>query len=160
MKRKLMSFMMPKEFDLMTALYHATLFTLNDKIAEFMSEKGILDYIYPNVIEVTQKVGSEVGLEIGEKSTIEDAFNAFVSIMRKSLLISGGKIIKGSDGEYELHLEGCMMSRGGHKAPSKMGFCPMGISCAALVKKASGKNVSIKSITLTEKGSITRIALE
>ncbi|MEM1658304.1 MAG: hypothetical protein QXX87_03175 [Candidatus Jordarchaeales archaeon] len=158
LKRKMVDVMMSREFGAISGLFHAVIFTLQEKIIELLGHEGFKDYIFPMVQESVIRV-EKLGLKSIKGENIEEALSKFAQLLEKSLLVSSAEFRKKDESTYIFVLNDCFMAKTAHIVAETKGICPMAMVAAAIVQKYSGKEAIIEWSKLTERGSVTEIKL-
>ena len=84
LKRKMIDFMMPKEFLEIAGLMHSCVFSLQKSVTELLGKAALRDFIIPRVIESVSRVsGFEETLK--ESNNIEEVFDKFAKLLKKLL---------------------------------------------------------------------------
>ncbi|MHA1409493.1 MAG: hypothetical protein ACTSQY_04100 [Candidatus Odinarchaeia archaeon] len=156
LKRKMMDWMMPKEFGAISGLFHAGIFTLQSSVAKLVGDIGLREYVFPSIKEAIENLGS-IGLEPVTGESIEEFGVRFVDILKKSLLVGDASLEKKFESEYYFKLNTCFMAKSAHQIAGTKGVCPMAMVAAAMIEKYTNKEVTIEYSELTPKGSETKI---
>ncbi|NVM01611.1 MAG: hypothetical protein HWN67_04715 [Candidatus Helarchaeota archaeon] len=158
LKRKLMDWMMPKEFGAISGLFHAGVFTLQSNIVKTLGDIGYKDYVFPSIKESIEKI-ADIGLEPIVGENIEDFGKRFIKILKKSLLVTNADLQKKSENEYTFTLEKCFMAKSAHQIAGTKGVCPMAMVVATMIEKYTRKQIILGYSTLTPTGSSTKITI-
>ncbi|MEM2155988.1 MAG: hypothetical protein QXW47_03040 [Candidatus Jordarchaeales archaeon] len=158
LKKRMIDIMMPREFGAVSGLFHAAIFTLQEKMIELIGRGGLRDYVFPAVHESIINV-EKLGLKPLKGESFEEVLSELTRLLKKSLLISSAQFIKKDDDTYVFILNGCFMARSAHTVAQVKGVCPMAMVAAAIMQKYSGREVAVEWSKLTEKGSETEIKL-
>ncbi|MFW9878013.1 MAG: hypothetical protein ACFFG0_33445 [Candidatus Thorarchaeota archaeon] len=158
LKRKMMEKMMPNEFGAISGLFHAGVFGLQANITDLVGDSGFKDYIFPPIKEAISNL-ENIGIEKVEGETLDEFGERFISVLKKSMLITNAEFKKKSDTEYFFSLENCFMARAAHQIAGKKGICPMAMVVTAMIEKYTGKTVNIGNSMLSSTGSETKITV-
>ncbi|MBS7287306.1 MAG: hypothetical protein KIH01_00775 [Candidatus Freyarchaeota archaeon] len=149
--------MMPREFGaIIGGLYHAALFSLQEKITELVGREGLRDYVFPMVQESMMNV-KKLGIEPIKGGNLDEALSEFLQLLEKSFLLAHFE--RKDEDTYLFVVDDCIMAKRAHTVTQPKGTCPAAMVAAAIIQKHSGREVTIEWSKLTEKGSVTEIKI-
>ncbi|MHA1294197.1 MAG: hypothetical protein ACTSQJ_16210 [Promethearchaeota archaeon] len=156
LKHKIVERIMPKEFHVLTGLFHICIFTLQSNIIKTLGEIGFKDYVFPRITKKIKNL-ERVGLNIIESESLEEFVQRFIRLLKKSFLVENAIFERKSEDKFIFSLERCFMAKTAHKIAGFKGLCPMAMIMASMIEKYLGKNVSVGYSELTDHGSNTLI---
>ena len=158
-KRKMMKTMMPIEFGAISGLFHAGIFSLQEKAIETFGRSVFKEIVFPNIKKAIDKL-PDLGIDPVEGEDVETFMRRFIEVLKNSMLVENAFLRKKSEKEYIFTLVDCFMATNAHRIAGSNGICPMALVTAAMVEKYMGKKVNPELSELTPVGSITRLFIE
>jgi len=145
-----------KETSKIELLSHLLLFAYQKTLRNLC----VLPYTYLThlVLESMKKISEEAKISFIKGKNLEEAFENYISMLKKSGLVENAQVEKLDLDGYRLHIDGCIYAKHIHPILNPKDLtCRFAFMAMMIYEKFSGKKVKLTDSEFTEKGTTTII---